>query len=143
MSTIAIVDAYGNTVAVQAPLPPGRTDADDSTPVVLSTEDAAILQAIAGSPTMVTGTMVTPMAPVTVLAADPTRSIAIIQNVDATVPIAVRFGAPAALNAGGSFMLKVGETLRMTGPLAALAISAVNASAGNTPITIAHNGATP
>jgi hypothetical protein len=43
MSTINVKDATGATVAVQAPLAPGRAAAAASRPVVLSTEDLAAI----------------------------------------------------------------------------------------------------
>lgn len=47
MATIDVKDAAGSTVAIERPLAPGRGAASASRPVVLSTEDKAVLDAIA------------------------------------------------------------------------------------------------
>jgi hypothetical protein len=47
MTTVNIKDAGGASVAIEAPLPPGRAAAAASKPVALSTEDLAALAALA------------------------------------------------------------------------------------------------
>lgn len=49
MATIAVKDATGNTVNVEMPLSVGRKNAASSKPIVLSTEDKAILDLAAPS----------------------------------------------------------------------------------------------
>lgn len=46
MATIDVLDSHGATIAVEKPLTPGRKADTASRPVVLSTEDAALLTAI-------------------------------------------------------------------------------------------------
>lgn len=46
MATIPIIDGEGNPATIQAPNANGRTGADDSSPVVLSAEDKAALDAL-------------------------------------------------------------------------------------------------
>lgn len=48
MATMDVLDANGGTVSIEKPLTPGRTAAATSRPVVLSTEDLAVLSSIAG-----------------------------------------------------------------------------------------------
>lgn len=54
MTTIDVLDATSNVVALEKPLAPGRAAAASSRPVALSTEDFAALSAIGGGSSSVT-----------------------------------------------------------------------------------------
>lgn len=55
MATITVKDAANLDVALEKPLPPGRALAASSRPVALSSEDLAVLSAIAGGSVTIAG----------------------------------------------------------------------------------------
>jgi hypothetical protein len=59
MATITVTDALQAQQAIEKPLPPGRALAAASKPVVLSTEDLAVLQALVTALTPVDYTLLT------------------------------------------------------------------------------------
>ncbi len=130
MATMDVKDANKNIVTVERPLPPGRAAAAASRPVVLSTEDAALLAPGAGAWTDRSGAIAAGGQSQQLAAANAARRRLRIQNPSSSAEsIFVNYGAAATIDSN-SFEVMPGGYIDESNPASSQAVHVIAATTG-------------
>lgn len=113
----------------------GQKTSASSYPVVIASDQGPLFTTSTPSPTADGPDLSVGTADETILTANPSRTVVVIQNVSTAANLGVRCGAAAALNTGGTYMLLPYGSLQLVGTEAQAAIHAI-ASIAATPVTV-------